>query len=103
MTTPMPDVVLAELCRDCETMDDVATRLADAGVTGLRGEPYECPVAWWMHRYLPDYMVSVEGTGIICVSAEGDRTWLPTPVLIDDFVAEFDAGNYPELEARPTS
>lgn len=79
-----------------------AERIADffaaEGVTGVRGRVFACPIATYLHRETRRRRMA----SVTChwVHAEGDedsniRIW-DTPV--GEFVANFDAGDYPQLE-----
>jgi hypothetical protein len=81
-----------------DTADGIAERLAEAGITGQRGEAVSCPIARYLSRVEPDIeYIAVFGTVIEIDTTYGDSATLACPDAIHEFVTRFDAEHYPHL------
>ncbi len=75
----------------------IADFLEQQGILGVRGNAYSCAVAQYVERET-GIMVGVNIIRIAPVTAVSDDemvSLLGSP--LSDFIAHFDAGNYPEL------
>lgn len=88
--------------------EDVASRLAELGITGQRDNDCACPIANYLTRVLPDAEYVQVGGGHTYISGvvrdDLGYSWpvvvhADTPDSITAFVEDFDQGIYPELIA----
>lgn len=97
-TSPTPHMLtLAEVLAqfDGYTSQEVASVLAYAGKTGQRNLATSCPMA----HYLKDVLgVRYAVDGDEARSFDDDAL---LPLSVCHFVADFDAGRYPDLEDHP--
>jgi len=75
------------------TMDAVAATLRTKGIKGRRRSTCSCPVA--------KYLLSLGFVGVTV----GDEVWVGdtmqrTPEAVCEFIATFDGGGYPDLDAE---
>ena len=76
--------------------DEVADFLSGKDITGLRNNPCQCPIA----VYLSDASDrQILAGSHYAVDVESGLYVLLFPVNIQDFIADFDAGDYNELLA----
>jgi hypothetical protein len=86
------------------TPDEIAIKLAPAGIVGKPQDPCHCIIANWVKRKTSK-KVSVnprlfyEPTDLPNVKAEGD--WCPLSTKLNQFALAFDNHNYPWLEEQP--
>jgi hypothetical protein len=87
---------VASLAEGCTTADEVAAKLAAAGITGQRRKPHQCPITRWITRYLNEHNATfvrvTTGGDYSCVITEDlenpgiiadlfrDEAGLPAPV-----------------------
>ncbi|MST32202.1 hypothetical protein GHK86_05610 [Acidimicrobiaceae bacterium USS-CC1] len=90
-----------------DSATQVASRLADAGVTGRRSDQSGCPVARYLHSLgLAEAPVRrLEVTRTHAVLSDGHR-WsrrarIELPPGVRAFVAGFDRGQFAQLESAP--
>ncbi|MCU7724572.1 hypothetical protein ODJ79_12665 [Actinoplanes sp. KI2] len=94
------DAITGQLAALGETTDAIADRLAALGITGHRTESDRCPIARYLFRLDPSlYAVNVLGDVIEVCTGTGAEITVPTPNRISAFVACFDIGRYPRLDA----
>lgn len=82
-----------------DTADQVAAHLRAKKITGCRFNACHCPVATYLAQ-----------SGVVEKPAVGDKTigyladWgdveVQTPSAVADFINRFDAGEFPDLDAR---
>lgn len=91
---------LAELA--LPSPDDIAARLAELGCKGVQADECGCPVAVYLSRLDPRWVVEVRSAvaEIFFGDGELDRPVLVgLPEIVSWFVERFDHGAYPELIA----
>lgn len=111
-TYPLTAVGVGQALADLDKggSEDVAIRLQELGIRGVRGNECGCPVANYLGRVLP-YVESVvvggDGvyiTGITYEDVNGfQQPWdvrlhATLPDSVSAFVVDYDQGCYPELE-----
>ena len=98
---------LDQLADGCRNAEDVAAKLAKAGIKGKRSDDCGCPVSVWLARQIqppPDWIVGA-GIDIAVVLAPGplemtEVAVAPVPDVIASFIVAFDDEyEFPELEA----
>lgn len=89
--------------------EDVAIRLAELGILGIQGDDCACPVANYLARALPNVETVTVARGEVYArgTVYEDLDGFPQPLdvllhaelpdSVDAFVADFDAGVYPDL------
>ena len=84
---------------------EIAQRLEDAGVKGIPGNECACPIARHLQLLLPGAEVFVEAEVVRVSGTERGAFGFDLPLTASvtlpdgaqDFVQEFDRGEYPEL------
>lgn len=105
MTTTVPDPALMQKLDDVraqvfalgKTAEEIAQRLRDEGIKGVRKNSRHCAISAYVHKRFPGVKVRTGGCLIL-----GDYGELieSLPVGHLDFVANFDNGLYPDLVAE---
>ncbi len=89
------------------TADEVADSLRAAGIRGIRSSMCNCPILNAVYQALPDYWPGLVILGSVTKNGRSYRATLGdsqicdprlTPA-IEDFIAKFDSGSYPDLAA----
>lgn len=96
------EAALGEALRSLPTTPGtVADYLERAGVTGAAGVPDSCPLACWLRDVLAAEVdgVAVNGKVVAHVRHGHGVVTKALPQHLRDFVAQFDAGAYPTLQA----
>jgi len=94
-----PGSILGALAELGWTPSAIAAALRAAGITGRPDSPDRCPIAC--------YLFENTGAADLAVSREEITVWWPggeataaTPPPIAEFIARFDAGQYPNLTRK---
>lgn len=82
--------------------DEVADRLCDAGIRGVRGKAGGCPIARYAEHVLHDSSLAYIGLTRAALYVQkplgSDEVFVDLPVPIQIFVRRFDRGMYPLME-----
>jgi hypothetical protein len=95
MTKPLP-TLLSELG---STADEIAAKLAEAGIEGDINEPCSCAIAAFIKANgYPDVAVGTNNDGGFYVETDDHSEFtIGQAGPIPDFIRAFDAGAYPHL------
>lgn len=82
---------------------ELAEILMDAHITAPRNSAMFSPVAQWLEQFVEQPMeyIAVTEDNLYVITTEGVRHRYDLPPSIQHFVAQFNAGEYPELEGVP--
>ena len=82
---------LAEL-EACGSADRIARLLNDRGIRGIRQCSDACPVARFLRA------AGVADAEVFGAEIDTGGETIPAPVVVAEFVGQFDAGGFPSLE-----
>lgn len=104
-----PNELLTERLRDAlaeltakGTADAIAAYLVTQGCQGVRHASGRCPVKVWLSRRLPGVDLMVHSATVWAQVGDSERVYVTSPFPIATFVASYDRGSYPELDAAMT-
>lgn len=83
-----------------KSAEELASFFKTNNVKGYCQDEHSCPISNWMKRNLDDYVEVITEDKICVYNAydhDNDVETFETSQVVKDFIAEFDAGDYPDL------
>ena len=99
MARPVEQVI-----EEMHSWQNVPHELAKRGIQGKKNSCYSCPIANYIYSSTSRDEVKAVLVGLtrtMTVDPAGKWTYFDSPIRIQNFIRDFDAGAYPDLDIDP--